>query len=71
MLVKSPAVSASAAEETTTLMTPVGLSMGPLCDVSVVVPHVHVLALGDVAHLKRCAKKIMKFSGCCSSENSQ
>ena len=30
MFVKSPAVSDSAAEETTTLMTPVGVRMGPL-----------------------------------------
>ena len=38
MLVKSPAVSASAADETTTLMTPVGVRMGPLMNVGLLVP---------------------------------
>ena len=38
MLVKRPAVSASAAEEITTLITPVGVRMGPLRKLSVLFP---------------------------------
>ena len=53
MLVNSPAVSASAADETTTLMTPVGVKMGALMKLSVLFPKkkyppVRLRALGSV-----------------------
>ena len=38
MFVKRPVVSASAADETTTLITPVGVKMGPFGCVMVVFP---------------------------------